>query len=164
MFFFLALAALLVWFVVLTLKVASNIRLLLQTTRWAVTLYMGLLGLPLCLAFREGLVALGAEESSISNALAMWTLWYVWVAASVISWPFAVPAVIILAKALSSPWIRMVLDYGLVRLSWVEWVHNPMWYLVKGSWQLWVAVMLGKGQESHQQCYNIERNTALPSK
>ncbi|KAI1208667.1 uncharacterized protein F4807DRAFT_145489 [Annulohypoxylon truncatum] len=146
MLLFFALAAVLAWIVALALGLLGNIRLLFRTTRWAVTLYMGLLGVPLCLVYREGLIALDTEEKKISDAMWAWSFWYMWVVASILFWPFLIPSAYVMAAALKEPHAQKVLDYGLARLGWVEWVHNPLWYLAKSCWQVWVMI-----SEKHEQ-------------
>ncbi|KAI1089002.1 hypothetical protein F5B19DRAFT_469184 [Rostrohypoxylon terebratum] len=140
MLFFLAIAAVIIWTVVVALALLINVRLFLKTIRWALTLFMVVLGVPLIIVLHAGLAALQLDKEQADDATFMWMIWYIFAAASILFWPFLIPAVIGMASALKQPWVLKVLDYGLVRLSWSQYVYNPLWHMTLGGLKLWITI------------------------
>ncbi|KAI0467564.1 hypothetical protein F4859DRAFT_493777 [Xylaria cf. heliscus] len=125
MLLFAILSGLLVWTVVLSVNILHNWRLLLRALRWSTTLYLAIFGLLAGEVLREGLVVNGSEVLHWDVRLA-WTAWYALVVGSALDWRFLVPAAILPAWVLGYPEARALLDYGLVRLGWVDVVHSPL--------------------------------------
>ncbi|KAI0173054.1 hypothetical protein GGR52DRAFT_590230 [Hypoxylon sp. FL1284] len=119
----------LVWHLVLAFFVALDVRLLLRITRWAVSIYLVLFGLFIAEVLREGLAVNGAAPLDWDARLA-WALWFALVAAGVADWRFLVPAAALPLYVLSFPEARTLLNYGLVRLGWLELVHSPVAFAV----------------------------------
>ncbi|KAI1775960.1 hypothetical protein F4818DRAFT_393650 [Hypoxylon cercidicola] len=114
----------LVWHMVLAFFVARDFRRLLTITRWAISIYLVLFGLFIAEVLREGLVVNGAAILHWDARLA-WAFWYTLVAAGVADWRFLVPAVALPLYIISFPETRTLLNYGLVRLGWLDLVHSP---------------------------------------
>lgn len=82
MLFFLAIAAVIAWTIVVSLALLINIRLFLKTIRWAITMLMVVLGVPLIYVLREGLVVVQyqldevSDEELVNYATSRWTVWY----------------------------------------------------------------------------------------
>ncbi|KAI1373165.1 hypothetical protein F4677DRAFT_448755 [Hypoxylon crocopeplum] len=129
MLLFIATASL-VWHVVLTFFVARDPRLLLKVARWATAIYLIGFGLFAAEVLREGLVVNGAHTLHWDARLA-WALWFLLVAAGVADWRFLIPAAVLPLWVLSFPEVRTLLNYGLVRLGWLEVVHSPVSFVIK---------------------------------
>ncbi|KAI1809397.1 hypothetical protein GGS20DRAFT_572139 [Poronia punctata] len=105
-----------------------NPPLLLRILRISTTIYLILLGLILSEILREGLLINGSNTLHYDVRLA-WTAWYVLVACSIFDWRLLVPAVVILAWFMSFDEVRRLLDYGLVRLGWMDLAYSPLsWF------------------------------------
>ncbi|XXG95333.1 hypothetical protein Hte_001594 [Hypoxylon texense] len=115
----------LVWHLVFAFFMARDFRLLVKITRWAASIYLVLFGLFVAEVLREGLIVHGATILHWDARLA-WTLWFSLVVASMIDWRFLVPAAALPLYVLSFPETRTLLNYGLVRLGWLDLVHSPI--------------------------------------
>ncbi|KAI1446037.1 hypothetical protein F5Y02DRAFT_87951 [Annulohypoxylon stygium] len=161
MLFFLAIAAVIAWTIVVSLALLINIRLFLKTIRWAITMLMVVLGVPLIYVLREGLVVVQyqldevSDEELVNYATSRWTVWYLFATSSIFFWPFLIPAVGGMVAALSQPEVLQLLDYGLVRLGWSDYVHNPLWHMAVGAWQLWI-ILGEKFQEFYDERFGQE--------
>ncbi|KAI0509708.1 hypothetical protein F5B22DRAFT_615704 [Xylaria bambusicola] len=142
MLFFFFLAAYLLWTLVLAFFILCNFGLLLKTVRWTLTLY--LLGSAILAAevLREGLFVNGENKLHWDIRVA-WTAWIVFVVGSVIDWRFLLPASALPLWFLSYPEARTLLNYGLVRLGWIEIVHSPL------TWAVGQARIMGLGDRTH---------------
>ncbi|KAK5633307.1 hypothetical protein RRF57_009021 [Xylaria bambusicola] len=127
------LSAFLVWTLVLTFFILSNFRLLLQTFRWTLTIYLLCSAILAAEVLREGLVVNGEPTFHWDVRLA-WTAWILLIVGSVIDWHFLLPAAALPLWFLSHPEARTLLNHGLVRLGWLDIFHSPlMWAVGRGS-------------------------------
>ncbi|KAI1427827.1 hypothetical protein F5Y12DRAFT_120445 [Xylaria sp. FL1777] len=122
-------SALVVWTTVLTFFILSDWRLLLRVLRWSTSIWLVIFGILMSEVLREGLLVNGETSLHWYVRLA-WTIWFVLVACSVIDWRFLVPAVALPLWFLSYPEVRMLVNYGLVRLGWLGVVHSPLTWAV----------------------------------
>ncbi|KAI2617872.1 hypothetical protein GGR54DRAFT_201485 [Hypoxylon sp. NC1633] len=135
--------ATLVWHAVLAFFMARDLRLLLRVTRWATCIWLVIFGLFVAEVLREGLVVNGAGTLHWDARLA-WALWFLLVAAGVADWRFLLPAVLLPLYVCSFPETRMLLNYGLVRLGWLELVHSPLSFaLRRGGGVVWLREFVG---------------------
>ncbi|KAI0105281.1 hypothetical protein GGR51DRAFT_520220 [Nemania sp. FL0031] len=118
-------SAVLVWNVVLTFFILRDWRLLLRVARWSASIWLILFGILASEVLREGLIVHG-EDSLHWNVRLIWTAWFLLVACSVLDWRFAVPAAALLFWFLSYPEVHTLLNFGLVRLGWLNIVHSPL--------------------------------------
>jgi hypothetical protein len=119
------LSAIVIWNAVLTFFVLRDWRLLLRVLRWSTSIWLVIFGILASEVLREGLVVHG-ELSLHWDVRVAWTTWYVLVACSVIDWRFLIPAVALPLWFLSYTEVRTLLNYGLVRLKWLDVVHSPV--------------------------------------
>lgn len=119
------LSSLLIWNLVLTLHLLRDWRLLLRVLRWSTLLWLVLFGIFASEVLREGLIVHGDAALHWDVRLA-WTAWFALVACSAFDWRLLVPAVALAFWFLGSREMRMLLNYGLVRLEWLGVVYNPL--------------------------------------
>lgn len=123
------LSAFLVWSSVLTFFVIKDYRLLAKVIRWSTTLYLIGFGLVIPEILRVGLVVSGQDRLQW-NTLVAWAIWYSLTILTLIDWRFLVPAVVIPIWLLSLTETRILLNYGLVRLGWLDAFYNPVWWMM----------------------------------
>ncbi|KAI0097034.1 hypothetical protein F4776DRAFT_554258 [Hypoxylon sp. NC0597] len=138
MIFFLLTASFL-WWATLVNFVFQDYRLLLRTTRVATTIYLVAFGLLVAEVLREGLFVVGLQELQ-GKIRFLWMCWFLLVVAGTIYWQYLIPAAIIAIWVFTIPDIRTLLNYGLVRLGWLEITYNPIWFAV--SRPLWPIRLL----------------------
>jgi hypothetical protein len=130
-------SALLVWNTVLTIFILRDWRLLLKVLRWSTSIWLVVFGILVSEVLREGLVVNG-ELSLHWDVRLAWTSWFVLVACSVIDWRFLIPAAVLPLWFLSYPEVRTLLNYGLVRLKWLGFVHSPItWVATRPQTLAW---------------------------
>ncbi|KAI1637731.1 hypothetical protein F4809DRAFT_302844 [Biscogniauxia mediterranea] len=129
----------LAWNLVLSFFVLRDPQLLLRVLRWSASLWLVAFGVLAAEVLREGLVVNGHAPLHWDVRVA-WTAWFLLVAASVVDWRLLVPAALLPLWFLSFPEVRLLLDYGLVRLGWVGLVHSPLQWVAgrPGALQLGV--------------------------
>ncbi|KAI1468991.1 uncharacterized protein F4812DRAFT_425380 [Daldinia caldariorum] len=135
MLYFIVLSATITWSIVFGLWLVRYPQLLIRATRWAITIWMLVFGL---LGMRA--VALGfacVDPADLSHyphpAAVFWLFlaWYVAVCASVVYDKSLIVALAVLLLVLAwFPELRTLMDFGLVRLGWLNWVYNPLFTLL----------------------------------
>lgn len=138
----LLLSASLVWITVLTFFVIKDYRLLLKVIRWSATIYLIGLGLIIPEILRVGLIVNG-QEGLHGNAILAWAAWFSLTILAIVDWRFLVPASAVPMWFLSSAEARVLLNYGLVRLGWLDAFYSPIWWLMmtrQGVPDLWSKV------------------------
>ncbi|KAI1499216.1 hypothetical protein F5X99DRAFT_411235 [Biscogniauxia marginata] len=148
-------SASLVWNVVLSFFVLRDYRLLLKVLRWSASIWLIAFGVLAAEVLREGLVVNG-HESLHWDVRVAWTSWFLLVACSVVDWRFLVPAALLPLWFLSFPEVRVLLNYGLVRLKWVGVVHSPL------EWAAARPEVLTLGIRGHVLLGRAWDNVALP--
>ncbi|KAI1099783.1 hypothetical protein F4804DRAFT_68279 [Jackrogersella minutella] len=124
-------AAPLVWLFVLFLFVATDVRLILRTTRWAATIYLLVFGLSIIEVLQQGLASLGADSDRLLYVRWGWFGWYIFVILGALRWEYLVIPAVMSFYLLNNPDIRMILNYGLIRMGMLDLVYSPVWYVVK---------------------------------
>ncbi|KAK7755459.1 hypothetical protein SLS62_002388 [Diatrype stigma] len=127
MMLILLLSASLVWVAVLTFFVVTDYRLLLKVIRWSATIYLIGLGLIIPEILRVGLIVNG-QEGLHGNAVLAWAAWFSLTVLAIVDWRFLVPASAVPMWFLSSAEARVLLNYGLVRLGWLDAFYSPIWW------------------------------------
>ncbi|RYP93328.1 hypothetical protein DL770_000517 [Monosporascus sp. CRB-9-2] len=122
-------SALFVWIVVLTFFVIKEYRLLLKVLRWSMTIYLITLGLVAPEILRAGLIVNGQEDLHWDAILA-WVAWFGLTVLSIVDWRFLLPAGSVPAWLFSRPETRVLLNYGLVKLGWLDAFYSPMWWMM----------------------------------
>ncbi|RYP72939.1 hypothetical protein DL769_004339 [Monosporascus sp. CRB-8-3] len=118
-----------VWVVVLTFFVIKEYRLLLKVFRWSMTIYLVTLGLVVPEILRAGLTVNGQEDLHWDAILA-WIAWFGLTVLSIIDWRFLLPAGGVPVWLFSRPETRVLLNYGLVKLGWLDAFYSPMWWMM----------------------------------
>ena len=148
-------SALLIWTLVLTFFILRDYRLLLRTVRWTLVIWLVGSGILAAEVLREGLIVNG-EPSLHWDVRLAWTAWILLVAASVLDWRFLLPAATLPLWFLSYPEARTLLNYGLVRLGWLEVVHSPF------TWAVGQTRMLGLWVRAHVLADKVLGRIVLP--
>ncbi|KAI0430025.1 hypothetical protein F5Y09DRAFT_308886 [Xylaria sp. FL1042] len=130
MLLFIFLSGALIYNIVLTSFVLRDRQLILNTLRWSVTLWLGIFGLFACEVVRKGFLVHG-ETTLPWYTLGVWILWFIVVGFSVYDVRLLIPAIAVLICALSYPKAFALFDSGLLRLGWVDVVHNPVGWVVQ---------------------------------
>ncbi|RYP78692.1 hypothetical protein DL771_000359 [Monosporascus sp. 5C6A] len=125
----LLLGGLFVWVVVLTFFAIKEYRLLLKVFRWSMTIYLITLGLVVPEILRAGLTVNGQEDLHWDVILA-WIAWFGITAFSIVDWRFLLPAGGVPLWIFSRPETRVLLNYGLVKLGWLDAFYSPMWWMM----------------------------------
>jgi len=135
------LSALVIWNAVLTFFILRDWRLLLRVLRWSTSIWLVIFGILASEVLREGLVVHGELLLHWDVRIA-WTFWYILVACSIIDWRFLAPAVALPLWFLSYTEVRTLLNYGLVRLKWLDIVHSPVTWAVSRPGTLKLGIRL----------------------
>ncbi|KAI1074754.1 hypothetical protein F5B20DRAFT_425538 [Whalleya microplaca] len=122
-------AACVIWNIVLAFYVIRDYRLLLRVLRWSTSIYLIGFGIFIAEVLREGLLVNGRDTLHWDVRLG-WTAWFLLVAVSFADWRVLIPATLIPIWFLSYPEVRTLLNYGLVRLRWMQMVHSPIAWAV----------------------------------
>ena len=136
------LSASLVWSSVLTFFVIKDYRLLAKVVRWSTTLYLIGFSLVIPEILRVGLVVNGQDRLQW-NTLVAWAIWYSLTVLALIDWRFLVPAAVIPMWLLSRTETRILLNYGLARLGWLDAFYNPVWWVMttrRGVLDSWLKI------------------------
>ncbi|KAI1325942.1 hypothetical protein F5Y16DRAFT_411127 [Xylariaceae sp. FL0255] len=129
----------LIWTSVLTIYIFREWKLFLKVLRWATSVWLVIFGIAVSEVLREGLTVNG-EASLHRDVRLAWTSWFLLVACSVLDWRFVLPAAALPLWFLSYPEVRTLLDYGLVRLQWIGFVHNPLAWAIKRRETLQIGI------------------------
>ncbi|RYP03628.1 hypothetical protein DL764_005007 [Monosporascus ibericus] len=137
----LLLGALLAWIVVLTFFVIKEYRLLLKVFRWSTTIYLITLGLVAPEIPKAGLTVNGREDLHWDAILA-WVAWFGLTVLSIVDWRFLLPAGGVPAWLFSRQETRVLLNYGLVKLGWLDAFYSPMWWMMtrNNAPDLWLNI------------------------
>ncbi|KAI0007550.1 hypothetical protein F4779DRAFT_619441 [Xylariaceae sp. FL0662B] len=123
--------ACIIWNVVLAFYVLRDYRLLLRVLRWSTSIYLIGFGIFIAEVLREGLLVNG-HDTLHWDVRVGWAFWFLLVALSFADWRALVPAAAVPVWFLSYPEVRTLLNYGLVRLNWLQMVHSPLaWAIVR---------------------------------
>ncbi len=136
------LSAFVVWISVLTFFVVKDYRLLLNVIRWSTTIYLIGFGLVIPEILRVGLIVNG-QEGLHWDAILAWAAWFSLTILAVVDWRFLVPAGGVPIWLLSSTETRVLLNYGLVRLGWLDAFYSPIWWMMmtrRGVPDLWSKI------------------------
>lgn len=152
----LLLSASLVWVAVLTFFVVKDYRLLLRVVRWSATIYLIGLGLVIPEILRVGLLVSG-QEALHGSAVLAWAAWFgLAVLPAILDWRFLAPAALVPLWFLSDPEARVLLNYGLVRLGWLDAFYSPIW------WWSWWMVTRNQGQGHGQGVFSLRVPVPVP--
>ncbi|KAI0836515.1 hypothetical protein F5Y06DRAFT_105021 [Hypoxylon sp. FL0890] len=157
MIFFIITASLLWWFTLANF-VLQDYRLLLKTTRVATNVYLVIFGLVVAEVIREGLFVLGLEELHAPFRL-LWVSWFMLVVIGTIYWVWLIPAALIAIVVLSMPDVRMLLNYGLLQLGWLEFAYNPIWFVVSRAFWPFKVLQLLFGPTEYEFLQPIRNST-----
>lgn len=122
-------SASLIWTAVLTFFVIKDYRLLARVIRWSTTIYLIALGLVIPEILRVGLVVNGQDGLHWNSVLA-WAVWYTLTVLALLDWRFLIPAAGVAVLFLSRAETRVLLNYGLVRLGWIDAFYSPLWWIM----------------------------------
>ncbi|KAI1483212.1 hypothetical protein F4774DRAFT_214198 [Daldinia eschscholtzii] len=135
MLYFILLSAIITWSTVFGLWLARYPELLVQATRWGANVWLLVFGLLGMKAVTAGFASIDPKELSKypHPATVFWLFitWYMAVCASVVYKKFLIVALVVLLLVfMQFPELRTLMDYGLVKLGWLNWVYNPGFTLV----------------------------------
>lgn len=122
-------SACLIWTAVLTFFVIKDYRLLAKVVRWSTTIYLIGLGLIIPEILRVGLVVNGQDGLHWNSVLA-WAVWFSLTVLTLLDWRFLVPAASVAIWFLGRAETRVLLNYGLVRLGWLDAFYSPLWWMM----------------------------------
>ncbi|KAI8958835.1 hypothetical protein F5Y11DRAFT_351140 [Daldinia sp. FL1419] len=144
MLYFILLSALVTWLASFVFWLARYPNLLLRATRWAINVWMLVFGLMALRATVAGYAlveeALRDEYPDPGTIFIGFYAWYAVVSLSVVyKGLLAIALPVMVAVLVACPQVRTLMDYGLVRLGWLDWVYNPVF-------TLFAEVVLGLGR------------------
>ncbi|KAI0116760.1 hypothetical protein F4814DRAFT_413892 [Daldinia grandis] len=135
MLYFILLTVAITWFTVFAFLLARYPELLFRTTRWMINIWMLVFGLLAMRAVSTGFDSIDSESmSNYPSPIAVFFVFYAWyavVCASVVYEEYlALSLLVLLGVAYKCPELRVLMDHGLVKLGWLDWVYTPGFTLV----------------------------------
>ncbi|KAI1364100.1 hypothetical protein F5Y08DRAFT_307927 [Xylaria arbuscula] len=132
MFLFL-LSPFFLWVFVFTFFILTSVRniiLILQTIRWTLVIWLLGCGILAGEALRAGLLVINEPELQLDIHF-YWSIWILLIVGCGVDWIFLFPAIGLPLIFLSYPQARMLFNFGLVKLGWLEPVHSPITFLLR---------------------------------
>ncbi|KAI0392172.1 hypothetical protein F5Y17DRAFT_377483 [Xylariaceae sp. FL0594] len=128
------LSAVLIWNVVFAYHMLANWQLLLRIVHWSLSIWLLIFGFLAARVLHSGLPVYGHVYSREWAYLELaWMIWYAMIIDSVFHWRYLVPSVAVLLMLVMHPEMRVLGQYGLVKLRWLDAVYNPVSF---AKWKL----------------------------